>query len=120
MNMAKGETEKRMVEAKVALVNNLALPNDESSVRSYIEHHLVEVDDEYWVTVFGESKPSISVVASKMVIHPFWYEEALDGEADLDRVDFTLPDNEDDAVTNYLLCVEYSEEGQLEGISMES
>ena len=55
-----------------------------------------------------------------MVIHPFWYEEALGGEADLDRVDFTLPDNEDDAVTNYLLCVEYSEEGQLEGISMES
>lgn len=120
MSVNKQEVEKRIAEAKAALLTDLKLPGDESDVREYIEHHLAEVEESYWAQQFGEARPPVELVVGKLTIHPFWMEEALEGDADLNRVDFTLPPNRGDEVTNYLLCVEFSADGSLFGICMES
>ena len=116
MSADKQTIDKRVAEANAALIEDLKLPGDESDVREYIEHHLEEVESEYWTKQFGESKPAIDMVASRLVVKPFWMEEALEGEADLDRVDFTLPGD----ITDYVLCVEYAEDGKSYEITMES
>ena len=116
MSEIQSTVEKRVAEAHAALLSELKNAGDDSEVTEYIEHHLDELEEGYWSEVCGASNPSVSEVAAKLTVQPFWLEEALQGEADLDRVDFTLPRD----VTDYVLCVEYSEDGDFQDIRTES
>lgn len=116
MSDIQSTVEKRVAEAHVALLSDLKSAGDDNEVKEYIEHHLDELEKGYWSEVCGSSNPSVCEVAIKLTVQPFWLEEALQGESDLDRVDFTLPRD----VTDYVLCVEYSEDGEFQNISMQS
>ncbi|AZS38902.1 MULTISPECIES: DUF2004 domain-containing protein [Microbacterium] len=83
-------------------------PEDEVGATLFVEHHLEELSETYWIAEFGSAAPSPESIIN-----------GLDATHRSDEsgysVDFRLPGS----VTQYMICVEASDGGAL-SVSMES
>lgn len=100
-----------MSNEKIALQdikNAIGTEIGEYSIDEFISHHLEELPSTYWKAKTGVETPSVSQVVDLLVLRSKWDDEEV--------YDFTLPDD----VTDYVVCVKYGENGELEDIDMES
>ncbi len=101
-------------QAKLALAAIKAAYNaedDDSDVTLYVAHHLAEVDASYWNNRFQTNQPAPSQILDALILC-----SDIEEIDNLDSLDFTLPGR----VTDYLLCVTFNEDGEVEDIAMES
>lgn len=92
--------------ARLALNDSVVTGRFKENVLLFVEHHLEEVEPEYWQKHFGSTQPTVMEVIEKLVLHENSEDNSLD---------FTLPDD----TTQYVLCVTF-EEDKVVDISMES
>ena len=94
----------------------------EYDVTIFITHHLEEIEPAYWLKHTGKEKPSPQEVLELLVLHHHWTPwdgddpDSEDDEDGLQILDFTLPEG----ATQYVVCVEFSEQGEVDDIRMES
>ena len=86
----------------------------DNQVRLYVEHHLQEIAPKYWQHHTGLTRPDAKQVIELLSTQRFLDFHSV--EENDDSIDFSLPDN----VTDYVLCVSFDEDGDVEDISMES
>ena len=92
-------------------------PEDEFGVTLFVSHHLSELDASYWMKHTGTSTPVAQEILRLLEVCFDAEEEELEEEEEpLDTLDFTLPDN----VTNYVICVEFDDSGNVARVAMES
>ena len=82
----------------------------EDSVNLFVEHHLSELPQSYWVQHLGSEAPEASAVVNLLELSSSW------GDGDAENFDFTLPGE----VTDYMVSVHFDEGGNIDDISMES
>lgn len=81
---------------------------DASEVSLFINHHLKELDQAYWLKHLGTETPEPEALLSILILKNTWDDDCV--------FDFTLPDN----VTNYVISVRLDDDDKIESISMES
>ena len=86
----------------------------DNQVRLYVEHHLQEISPQYWQHHTGLTRPGAKQVIELLSTQRFLDFHSV--EENDDSIDFSLPEN----VTDYVLCVSFDEDGNVEDISMES
>ena len=86
---------------------------DEYGATAFVSHHLEEIEKKFWQKHLGSTQPEPKQVLDILVLRSHWGDEDDDG---IDTFDFTLPEN----VTDYVICVRFDEEGQVEEVTMES
>lgn len=86
----------------------------DNQVRLYVEHHLQEISPQYWQQHTGLTRPEAKQVIALLSTQRFLDFHSV--EENDDSIDFSLPEN----VTDYVLCVSFDEDGNVEDISMES
>ncbi len=92
-------------------------PEDEFDVTLFVSHHLSELDASYWIKHTGTSKPEARKVLRLLEVCFDSEEEDLAPEEEpRNSLDFTLPDG----VTNYVICVEFDDSGNVASVVMES
>lgn len=104
------EIENREKSAIAAIRSTFGTEDGESGATLFIEHHLSEIEGDYWQKHLGNPKPDPIKVLDILVLRSHW-----GGEDDIETFDFTLPEN----VTDYVISVRFDESGQVEDISME-
>jgi hypothetical protein len=82
----------------------------EDSVNLFVEHHLAELPQSYWVQHLGSESPEASAVINLLELNSSW------GDGEIENFDFTLPGD----VTDYMVSVHFDESGNIDEISMES
>lgn len=103
--------------AREHLGANYGTPGDEFGATLFVTHHLNEIDAAYWTKHTGTGTPDPRQVLEMLVLGPLWDEDDEEEEEDGRVVlDFTLPDG----VTNYVICVDFDEAGNVANVSMES
>lgn len=107
------EVERRREIAIEAIRLAHGTPGDEHGGTLFVSHHLAEIGDGFWLKHCDTARPNATQVLDILVLESHWGEEDDDG---IDTFDFTLPDG----VTNYVLSVEFSKNGNVSGISMQS
>jgi Protein of unknown function (DUF2004) len=105
------EVEKRKSTAIAAIRDAFGTEDDEDGATLFVNHHLQEVEGEYWEKHLGTRNPEPRRVLDILVFQSHW-----GGDDDLETFDFTLPDE----VTDYLICVKFDPSGKVDEISMES
>jgi hypothetical protein len=105
------EIEKREKAAITAIRSSFGTEDDESGATLFVEHHLEEIEGEYWQKHLGTTKPEPISVLDILVLRSHW-----GGDDEIETFDFTLPEN----VTDYVISVRFDDSGQVEDISMES
>ena len=100
--------------ARAAILSAYQNDTDENGVRLYAEHHLEELEPDYWLKNLGTATPQLLQVLNLLELSPH-VDWTLDEDENY-RIDFTLPED----VTQYVLCVELDRDETLVGISMES
>ena len=103
------EFERRAEAALAAIQGAYGTPEDEYGGTLFVSHHLEHVGEDYWLKHVGSASPEPKEVLGLLEIHS-------DLEDGLEVLDFSLPGE----VSNYLICVTFGEDGDVEGISMES
>lgn len=100
--------------ARAVMLSVYQNDTDDNAVRLYAEHHLEELEPEYWLKNLGTATPQPLQVLNVLELssHIDWVLE----EDENYRIDFTLPEE----VTQYVLCVELDRDETVVGISMES
>lgn len=107
--MDNGEKENTARAAVKALIGR---PEGEDNVTLFVEHHLAELEADYFSKTYGTTTPEAYQIADSLVLVDSWSSE---DDGHIDVFDFSLPDN----VTNYLLSVRLSGDN-VEEVSMES
>ncbi|MEM8817446.1 MAG: DUF2004 domain-containing protein [Pseudomonadota bacterium] len=106
------KTAKREAAARAHINAVYGTPGDEYGVTLFVSHHLNEIEASYWLAYVGTAKPEPRQVLDLLEPKP-----SLDDEEDDPAIlDFTLPGD----VTNYVICVEFDEAGNVAGVAMES
>jgi len=96
--------------ARKAIHALLGTKEAEYSVNLFVEHHLEELPEEYWVRHLGSARPKAEAVLDLLQLRGTWRYEGIE------CYDFTLPDN----VTNYVICVRFNARGAIESVESES
>ena len=104
------EVERRQKMALDAIKHTFGTDAGEDNVNLFIEHHLEELPQSYWMQHLGSSTPEPTAVIGLLQLRSTW------GEDDIEYYDFTLPDE----VTDYVVSVHFDNVGKIDGISMES
>lgn len=102
------EIKEREEKALRAIKAELDIPNKDSAVTLFCEDHLDQLEGEYWKKHIGTVKPDPVQVVDLLVLKDHW-----DGDT---VFDFTLPED----VTDYIICVRFDENGEVEDIDIES
>lgn len=102
--------EERKDRAFAAILGAINTEAGEYSVDLFVSHHLEELPGTYWVALLGTESPGPEEVLSRLEFLESW------GDSELEYFDFSLPGG----VTDYRICVHFSEAGVIDGISMES
>ena len=113
MTASPDEIERRRNAAIEAIRRAHGTADDEHGATLFVSHHLDEIGDNYWIKHCGAARPDATQVLDILVLQSHWGEDDDDG---IDTFDFTLPDD----VTSYVLSVEFDENGDVSGVSMES
>jgi hypothetical protein len=103
--------QKRTKDALAAIKAAYGTEDDEFGATLFVTHHLDEIEPPYWEKLFGTATPDPRQILDALVLRSEFEEDD-----DMDTFDFTLPDE----VTDYVICVTFSEGGEVEDISMES
>jgi hypothetical protein len=111
MSKSNKEIARRTAAAMAAIKQSL--DEEDSAVSLFASHHVEELDAQYWKKNAGTAKPSAKQVVDLLELRSHWGDEDEDG---IDTFDFTLPGD----VTNYVVSVRFDEDGEVEGVSMES
>jgi len=85
----------------------------EFSSTLFVQHHLEEIDREYWSKHFGSEKPSPKSILQGLVLVDCWDSEDDDN---IDTYDFSLPEG----ATHYMLSVRFDEHDSITDFNMES
>lgn len=109
MSRQSEETRKREPLARTAIGKQVGT-SPEYGVDLFISHHLKELDAEYWLEHAGTEMPSPQQLFQALVLKGHWEDED-EGEF----FDFTLPDD----VTQYVICVRFDGDGNVDEVSME-
>ena len=102
------ELKKREQSAISAIKSVFGNPEQEYGVTMFAEHHIEELEPEYWEKHLGTTQPDPRKVLDLLVLQSHW-----DGDC---VFDFTLPEN----ATHYVISVRFDESGEIEDITMES
>ncbi|ELP33240.1 DUF2004 domain-containing protein [Rhodopirellula baltica] len=113
MTASPDEIERRRNAAIDAIRRVHGTADDEHGATLFVSHHLDEIGDDYWIKHCGAARPDATQVLDVLVLQSHWSEDDDDG---IDTFDFTLPDD----ATNYIISVEFDENGNVSGVSMES
>lgn len=97
--------------ARQAIIAGYGTEAGEYGPTLFAQHHLQEVDNDTWMSIFGIEKPEPTHILQGLVLVGSWSSGATD---DLDMLDFSLPDG----ATQYVLSVRF-EAGEVAQISME-
>ncbi len=103
--------QKRIEVARAAIKAAYGTEDDECGATLFVSHHLEEIKPAYWQKQFGIATPEATRILDSLILRSDFEE----GD-EIDTLDFTLPGD----VTNYVLCVSFNEDGEVEDISMES
>lgn len=106
--MEEKEIKRREQEALKSIKASFGTPEQEYGVTMFAEHHIEEVEPEYWEKHLGTSKPEPKSVLDILILREHWDEDTI--------FDFTLPDE----TTDYVISVHFDAEGKVEEITMES
>jgi hypothetical protein len=98
--------------AREAIKSLIGKPEGEDNVTLFLEHHLAELEPEYFSSTYGSTTPEATQIVDSLVFVHSWSSED-DGTVDV--FDFSLPGS----VTDYLLSVRFSGD-EVKEISMES
>ena len=104
--------EEKREKARSAIRSLLGTPEGEDSVTLFVEHHLDELDAEYFSNTFGTSSPDASRIVDSLVLVGSWSEE---DDGNINVFDFSLPGK----VTDHVLSVRFSGD-DVADVSMES
>ena len=107
--IVKGREQLARAAMRAALENQQA----EDSVELFIQHHLEEIEPDYWKKYSGSTVPTPLQVLDLLVLAAPWESDEIDSR---EMLDFTLPDE----ITQYVICVSFNTEGHVIDISMES
>jgi len=107
------EVERRTAAALFAIKEAHGTAEDEYGATLFVQHHLEEVEEAYWLEKTNSANPSPEQVISLLELRSHWGDEDDDG---LDTFDFTLPDE----TTQYVICVRFDQTGEVSEITMES
>lgn len=107
--IVKGREQLARAAMRAALENQQA----EDSVELFIQHHLEEIEPDYWKKYSGSALPTPLQVLDLLVLAAPWESDEIDSR---EMLDFTLPDE----ITQYVICVSFNTKGQVIDISMES
>ena len=88
--------------------NAFGTEQGEYSIDEFVSHHMDELPRAYWEKHLNTETPSNEQVIGLLVLRSKWDDEEV--------YDFTLPDD----VTDYVVSVSFDDEGNIEGIEMES
>ena len=118
MNAPNDEIERRRESAIAAIRREFDARAEDSGVMLFLSHHIEEIGEDYWLKHCGVAKPESSQVLEILEFKSHWGEEGdeEDDEDGIDTFDFTLPGD----VTDYVISVEFDEDGSVADISMES
>ena len=111
MPASPNEIKRREAAARAAIKTAFDAADDESGVALFISHHLDEIDADFWKQHFSTETPEPQRILDSLVLQSHW-----GGDNEIETFDFTLPED----VTNYLISVNFDEDGDVSGISMES
>jgi len=111
MALDEAEIQKRTQAARAAIKAAYGSEDDEYGATLFVSHHLEELDESYWTERFQTSSPDPSRILDALILR-----SEFENEDDLDTFDFTLPGD----VTDYVICVSFEEDGEVEDITMES
>lgn len=111
------EISRREKAARAHIDTIYGTPEDEFGATLFVSHHLNELDASYWMKHTGTTEPDARRILQMLELRVDPEEEELDEEEEpLEILDFTLPDD----VTNYVICVEFDDSGNVARVSMES
>lgn len=97
-------------EALAAIKKSYGTEEQEYGVTLFVNHHLEELDKDYWKNLTGTEKPTHQQVLEQLVMINKWESE---GEI---TYDYSLPGG----VTQYVISVHFDRHGHIQEISMES
>lgn len=103
-------TPKLQKRAREALQQLLGTEDGEDSVDLFVQHHLNELEPAYWQQQLGTATPTGEAVLGLLQAREPW------GDEESLHLDFSLPGD----VSDYVLSVEFDDEGTLLGVSLES
>jgi hypothetical protein len=107
------ELSRRTQIALEAIRRSLDTEAGEYGATLFAAHHLEELDQSYWQAHLNSDKPTPAQVLGLLCLLAHRSDDDEDG---LDTLDFSLVGD----VSNYVLCVRFNENGELDEISMES
>ena len=117
MPTTSNDVSKRVAVARAHIEAVYGTPGDEFGATLFVSHHLSELDASYWMKHTGTDKPGAEQVLRLLELRIDPEEEELDEEEEkMDILEFTLPDG----ISNYVICVEFDESGDVASVSMES
>ncbi len=105
------EIKKRETAARAAIKKSFDPADEESAVALFVSLHLEELDSAYWQKHFSTPKPDAQRILDSLVLRSHW-----GGDDEIDTFDFTLPEG----VTDYVICVNFDDDGEVADIQMES
>ena len=105
-----GEVEKRANLALDAVRKAYGTEVGEFSTTAFVEHHLEELPQDYWLERTGTTSPEPAAVLALLEFKSNW------GRSDIENFDFSLPGD----VSDYVLSARFDGDGKIVEISMES
>jgi hypothetical protein len=109
----RAELSRRTKIAREAIKRSLGTEAGEYGATLFAAHHLDELDRSYWQAHLKIDKPTLAQVLELLCLQSHRSDDDDDGS---DTLDFALPGD----VSNYVLCVRFDEDGEIDEISMES
>lgn len=103
--------QKRTEIARSAIKAAYGTEDDEYGATLFVSHHLDELEPAYWQQQFHTTTPEPNRILDALILRSEFEEDDS-----IDSLDFTLPGD----VTNYVLCVTFDDDGEVDDISMES
>jgi len=105
------EIKRREAVARAAIKRVLGTGDDEDAATLFVSHHLKELDSAYWRKHLATANPDPQQVLDLLELRSHW-----GGDDETATFDFTLPEQ----VTNYVVSVRFSDDGDVGEITMES
>ena len=96
-----------------AIRSTFGTEDGEYGVNLFVSHCLDELESEYWQKHLGTKTPDPARILDILKLRKHWGGDDGNG---LENYDFTLPDD----ITNYVICVNFNDESEVDDISMES
>lgn len=102
------DSKKRQDAALAAVKAAFGTDADEYGGTMFVQHHLEEIEPEYWQKHLGSATPRPEAVLNLLVFKGSWDDDCV--------FDFTLPED----ITDYVVSVRFDDDGDIEEIAMES